>query len=267
MANHLARPVLMREEIQRIKDFGLGRGIDCTDEFPWINKKAVQVCLVEFETVIGTEEGGALDSFDHKVDGVEDWKPAKCSLPIAPIYLDLDVEYSRSSTQNRHTIGKRVATRTMSLIPPGTLVAGQNDDSIVEFFTKYHITHYVSEIQLGAEMYRTATESQYTSLVSGKGTFGVENSKPFSDLKSSKSWKKTENLSSLKQIGNISTEGRVERGSYDEAVIKVRFESITSLMKDATTKGRLQRLIKSYTKSRQGNVQPAVHIMHTVACR
>ena len=261
MAN-LARPVVMREEIQRVKDFGLGRGIDCTDEFPWVNKKAIQVCLVESETVIGTEEGGALDCFDHEVDGVEDWKPARCSLPVAPIYLDLDVEYSRCSTQNRHTIGKKVATRTVSLIPPGTLAVGQNDDSVVEFFEKYQITHYVSEIQLGAAMYRTTTASQYTSLVSGKGTFGVEKIKPFSiDLKSSKSWKKTKNLSSLKQIGNISAEGTVERGSYGEAVIRVRFESITTLVQNATTRATLQRVIKYYTKSRQGNVCH-LHCMH-----
>lgn len=251
----MARSVTTQDEIQRIKDFGLGRGIDCTDEFPWINKKPIQVCAVELETVIGTEEGGALDSFDHVVDGAQDSKPVKCVLPIAPMSLDLDVEYSRSSTQNRHTIGKKVVTRTIALKPPGTRpqTEERNDAAIMGYYKNHQVTHYVSEIQLGAMMYHTTTVSQYTSLVSNKGVFGAEKIKPLSiSLEGSKSYKKTKNVSNLKQIGKISAEGTVERGSHDEAVVKVKFESITSLVRDKEMQSELQSLIKEYTKSRNG---------------
>ena len=62
-----ASPVLTEKEMGRIIDMGLGRGVDATDASPWVSKSSYQVRRVTLDSVIGTEEGGALHSYEQEI--------------------------------------------------------------------------------------------------------------------------------------------------------------------------------------------------------
>ena len=62
-----ASPVLTEKEIGRMIDMGLGRGVDATDASPWISKSSFQIRRVTSDSVIGTEEGGALQSYVREI--------------------------------------------------------------------------------------------------------------------------------------------------------------------------------------------------------
>ena len=62
-----APPVITEKEMGRMMDMGLGRGVDATDASPWVSKSSFQVRRVMFDCVIGTEEGGALQSYDREI--------------------------------------------------------------------------------------------------------------------------------------------------------------------------------------------------------
>ena len=62
-----AAPVLTEKEMGRMIDMGLGRGVDATDPSPWVSKSSFQVRRVTFDSVIGTEEGGALQSYEREI--------------------------------------------------------------------------------------------------------------------------------------------------------------------------------------------------------
>ena len=66
-----AQAVLTEKEMGRMIDLGLGRGIDATNEKPWVNKSSFQVRRVSFDNVIGTEEGGALQSYEREISRYE----------------------------------------------------------------------------------------------------------------------------------------------------------------------------------------------------
>ncbi len=60
-------PVLTKKEMGRMIEMGLGRGVDATDASPWVSKSSFQVRRVTFDSVIGTEEGGALQSYEREI--------------------------------------------------------------------------------------------------------------------------------------------------------------------------------------------------------
>ena len=62
-----ASPVLTEKEMGRMIDMGLGRGVDATDASPWVSKSSFQVRRVTLDSVIGTEEGGALQSYEQEI--------------------------------------------------------------------------------------------------------------------------------------------------------------------------------------------------------
>ena len=62
-----ASPVLTEKEMGRMIDMGLGRGVDATDASPWVSKSPFQVRRVTLDSVIGTEEGGALQSYEQEI--------------------------------------------------------------------------------------------------------------------------------------------------------------------------------------------------------
>ena len=105
-----AEPVLTCAEIDRMIDLGLGRGIDSTDCMPWTNKGAFQVRRVTAESVIGTEEGGALQRYECEVSSVTmhqtDLKTS-VAVPQAPVQVGIDAEQSRTVSSTRRTVGKK----------------------------------------------------------------------------------------------------------------------------------------------------------------
>ena len=114
-----AAAALTSAEIDRMIDLGLGRGIDATNPKPWFNKSAFQVRRVTAESVIGTEEGGSLQSYEREVTSVlthqTDLK-ASVVVPKAPVQVGMDAEQSRSVSTTRRAVGKKVINRTVSFL-------------------------------------------------------------------------------------------------------------------------------------------------------
>ena len=112
-----ALAVLKSAEIDRMIDLGLGRGIDSTNPKPWQNKSAFQVRRVTAESVLGTEEGGSLQSFEREVTSVLSHQTnlkASVIVPQAPVQIGIDAEQSRSVSSTRRTVGKKVVNRSVS---------------------------------------------------------------------------------------------------------------------------------------------------------
>ena len=112
-----ADPVFTPEEIFRFIDLGLGRGIDATNPRPWLNKTSFQVRRVHKDNIIGTEEGGSLQSYEREVASVHSQQTTmklSITIPQSPLTLGTDAEMSRSISTSRRAIGKRVVNRTIS---------------------------------------------------------------------------------------------------------------------------------------------------------
>ena len=110
-------PVHTPEEIYRFIDLGLGRGLDGTDPTPWLNKSSFQVRNVTFENILGTEEGGALRSYEREISSVHTQQTKiKSSLlvPESPLTIGADAELSRSVSTTRRAVGRKVINRTIS---------------------------------------------------------------------------------------------------------------------------------------------------------
>ena len=327
-----AEPVLTGAEIDRMIDLGLGRGVDATDSEPWKNKSSFQVRRVTAESVIGTEEGGSLQSYEREVSSVSTFQTnlkASVVVPQAPVKIGIDAEHSRSVSSTRRAVGKKVLNRSISfrsdfedasyaddtaaedVTPVNSFYWRSNPDSdwsvadtqreyytfeerlsqwivrrmlyrqelsaqetvasggdpgepkfkldkgsgpfnplsvlsqfiqlankeerkkiihdCYEFVTHFHITHYVSTIELGAAEYRVLSEVEYSSRIGAGGTFGLEKLANLTVSEHS-SWKKTKKASDLKRIGCISSD-KVSRGTYDEAVVGIRVQPINTLIK------------------------------------
>jgi len=112
-----ALAVITAEEVGRVLDLGLGRGVDATDPSPWYNKSSFQVRRVTIDNILGTEEGGSLQSYEREVSSVTTQQTnlkASVAVPQAPVSLGLEGEQSRSVSTTRKAIGKRVINRTIS---------------------------------------------------------------------------------------------------------------------------------------------------------
>ena len=112
-----AMAVVTADEVGRIIDLGLGRGIDASNPSPWLNKSSFQVRRVTIENIIGTEEGGAIQSYEREITSVTTTQTdlkASVAVPQAPVNLGLEGEHSRSVSKTRKALGKRVVNRTIS---------------------------------------------------------------------------------------------------------------------------------------------------------
>ena len=322
-----AEPALTSAEVERMIDLGLGRGLDSTDPKPWYNKSAFQVRRVTAESVIGTEEGGSLQSYEREVTSITSHQTnlkAAVEVPQAPVEVGIDAEASRSVTSSRKTVGKKVINRSISfrsdfddvsyvttegsesidwVSAPGPdssvadfqseyytfeerlskwiinrilyrqevnaqeMVAAGRDlgepkfkidrvtgvvdplsvmsnfiqisnseerrriiQDCTDFVSHFRITHYVSSIELGATEYRVLSETEYTKRIGAGGTFGLEQLANLSVSQSS-AWRRTKKASDLRRIGKITSDGRVSRGTHDEAVVGIRVQPISSLVK------------------------------------
>lgn len=124
-------------------DLGLGRGIDSANPKPWMNKSAFQVRRVTAEGVLGTEEGGSLQSYEREVTSTishqTDLK-ASVVVPKAPVQIGIDAEQSRSVSSTRRAVGKKVINRTVSFRTDFSDVPFISHDHSVDFFS-LHDTH------------------------------------------------------------------------------------------------------------------------------
>ena len=110
-------PVHSSDEIYRYVDLGLGRGLDGTDPTPWLNKSSFQVRRITYENILGTEEGGAVQSYEREISSVQTQQTKiKTSIlvPKSPLTIGTDAELSRSVHASRRAIGRKVINRTIS---------------------------------------------------------------------------------------------------------------------------------------------------------
>ena len=250
----------------RLEEFGLGRGVDATDPTPFMNKKPFQVLPVDSENSIFTDLGGALEIIFHKIERSDSQTAqlaASFTAPKTPITIGAAIEHSRKITQRGYTLGRKVITRSIefrkdlsnekqSFLEKWLIERKyyKKDDPIpseglVQFLIDYGITHYVTKIQLGAAEYRTMSETNYSSFISGKQTLGVDK---IADLALSMSGKNEQSIHNLqvKRIGFMNPGFVVRRGTYDEAVVDVQLESILNLISDEDLKDRLSTALHIY---------------------
>ncbi len=358
-----AEAVLTELEIGRMVDLGLGRGVDATNPKPWINKSSFQVRRLTIDNVIGTEEGGSLQSYEREVSSVHTQQTdlkSSIVIPQAPVSIGVDAEHSRSFSTTRRAVGKKVINRTISFradfedapqsrstdpkvarmqasasylttravateadtlvadaqsgltfeerlatwimervnirkelkairlasegqpVPSHVETQGLRSDPIAELATiiqegdeedrkemvkdcnvfVYHfrITHYVSAVELGAAEYRVLSEQEYYSKIGAAGSLGLEALANFA-VSESASWKKTKKASDLKRIGVITGDGKVVRGTYDEAVVGINIQPISNLVKLRYLQLALRKALLDYVDE-QGD--QSCESLHTV---
>ena len=110
-------PVICQEEIYRYVDLGLGRGLDGTDPTPWLNKTSFQARKVTFDNIMGTEEGGAVQSYEREIASVQTLQSKiKTSIvvPKSPMTIGADAELSRTVNSSRRAVGRQIINRTVS---------------------------------------------------------------------------------------------------------------------------------------------------------
>lgn len=312
-------------DIDRIMYLGLGRGVDATDPTPWQNKTAFQVRPVTIENIIGTEGGGAVQSYNRLIinrSEASGQASASVTDPNAAVSIGVEAEYSQSFKSRYQVAGTKVLNRTISFkddmlgsrefetwlcrwILKKVKAAAQselkheqasaqqrrslemivgnipmeddkpivefteddykrtmssfcslhlNDKTIIQYFIKFisrfHITHYVSSIELGASGYELLTENNVTRRLGLRGKVGVEQIAAGSATGShSKSYSKKSR--DIKKIGVIQIRddvATVKRRSYDEAVIGIRIKPISDLITERHLRKSLQTALVRYTR-------------------
>jgi hypothetical protein len=98
-----------------------------------------------------------------------------------------------------------------------------------QFVKHFKITHYVSTIELWALEYSIFSETDFNSSIGGGGVLGVEKIATLS-VSGNRSSHRFQKASEVKMIGKIS-DGKVGRGTHDEAVVRVRVQPIHTLVK------------------------------------
>ena len=109
----------MIECTRRFTDLGLGRGVDATSSKPWLDKSSFQVRRVTFDSLLGTEDGGAVEAYEDEVSSVKAVQlgmKASAVAPntVAPVKVGVEAELNRSVSNTRHAAGRRVVNRNIA---------------------------------------------------------------------------------------------------------------------------------------------------------
>ena len=105
--------VISSNEVQRFRDLGLGRGIDAAN---FDSLSDFQVRPVLFQDLLGTERSGILEYYEEPINSraaqlAKLWESISTH---SALEVTLDAEMSRSATNTRRVIGRKVTTRTVS---------------------------------------------------------------------------------------------------------------------------------------------------------
>ena len=320
LPHNIAESVLKREDIDRIREFGLGRGVDATLCTPWIDKSTFQVREVTLDSVLGTEEGGFLQSFTNEIYSVDKLQAKMgASVPLGDkIKVGVDSEMSRTCSISRRSIGKKITTRSIFFKSEiesnhdlqslaGPLGQAKDDSASIigikplpsfehrltrwvlrslnigcapdqdpttclldymrfdkkrakklvlkkcrEFVERFHVTHYVNGIQLGAARYQVVSEQWYQKELEMKGTLGIAqlaNSMAQVNVES----RHNKMSAQLSYIGRFSGKNMdtVCRRTTDEAVVGVVFEPLSVLVQERTLQELLQAALIGYIEEQE----------------
>ena len=104
------------EDVGYFVDLGLGRGVNATDEKPWLNRRTFQVRHVTKSNIIGTEEGDLLKGFVNEVESTQLLQAnLRASVPASEVVkIGIDSELSRKVSESQKSVGEKIITRTIS---------------------------------------------------------------------------------------------------------------------------------------------------------
>ena len=105
--------------VRRFTDLGLGRGVNAVSSKPWLEKSSFQVRRVTYDSLVGTEEGGQVDTYDEEVSSVQSLQlgmKAAVAAPTTagPVKVGVEGEFNRSVSSNRRSVGRRIINRTIA---------------------------------------------------------------------------------------------------------------------------------------------------------
>lgn len=131
-------------------------------------------------------------------------------------------------------------------VPKVKQLVGQKCREFINFFC---ITHYVSSIELGASKYRVMSEEEYQTQMGVKGNLGIEQMASVA-VEQKASFGRRNKSTEMTKIGHFEG-GRVRMGTTDEAVVGVKFQPISALVKMRLLKNKLQNAIKTYIDNQE----------------
>lgn len=113
---------LKEDDKQTLEDLGLGRAVDATNSFPWMNKTSFQARIInkDHSNIIGTDECNVQEYFEEEVSSVlSQQATTKLTIeePTNSLSIGIDAEMARSLTETRKSVGERIVTRTVSFLP------------------------------------------------------------------------------------------------------------------------------------------------------
>ena len=111
---------MKKGEEKSFQDLGLGRGVDATNPTPWLNKRPLQIREVDYNDIIGTEEGNLYQGFVNEVESTQHFQTnLSASVPVNQLVnLGIDSELSRSYSVSQKSVGRKITTRTISFRAP-----------------------------------------------------------------------------------------------------------------------------------------------------
>ena len=98
-----------------------------------------------------------------------------------------------------------------------------------DFVAATCITHYVCAIELGASKYKMMSEEEVQTRIKTTGKVGVSSAASISASQQG-SFSKKNKEKSMTKVGVIRENGRVERGTSEEAVVGVKFQPLSSVV-------------------------------------
>ena len=112
---------LKEDDKETLEDLGLGRAVDATNSFPWMNKTSFQARIIneDHSNIIGTDECNVKEYFEEEVSSVlSQQATTKLTIeePTNSLSIGIDAEMARSLTETRKSVGERIVTRTVSFL-------------------------------------------------------------------------------------------------------------------------------------------------------
>ena len=268
----------------RVRELGLGRGVDGTTESPCkqISSYQVREAKEDKSNLICTDEGASLTSFIREVTSIQEQQVKLTGTitapnPSVPISVDMGVEVSRGLTVSKKSVGKRIDTKTIGFKPSFTekeeeklardillhaniphdpekscveiLLADSSCSHFDEFVGEYRITHYISSITLGASTFVVTSESELKKQLSTKTKAGVKSVAQAGVSTSfvEKLMKKNQNV---QNVGKLSADGE---SVQIEAVVEVQLLPISSLIQTSEFKERFRAAVAKFIKKQDHN--------------
>jgi hypothetical protein len=104
------------EDVGYFVDLGLGRGVDATEEKPWLNRSTFQVRQVSESNILGTEEGDLIRGFVNEVESTQLLQASlRASVTASELVnIGVDSELSRKVSESQKSVGEKIVTRTIS---------------------------------------------------------------------------------------------------------------------------------------------------------